>query len=317
MPGMSGRIDEQGRGGGALWWAALQQVEGVGAATMLRLARAFGSAEAALAASSEELMARGGLSREQAAGMAASAGALPALRSEIEGLEREGIRLLVIGEPGYPPELLDLRSPPPLLYVRGRLREEDRRAVAVVGTREASREGARLARKLGRGLAERGFTIVSGLARGIDTAGHRGALQAREGRTVAVLGCGVQRVYPPENGLLAAKIARRGCVLAEAPPQAEVHRRYLLARDRVQAALSRALIVVQAHGRCGSLVTARHAVRCGRLLLGVAWEQEPFAEGWERLQALGARRLEASTSLDEIAAEIERGPDPPSQVGLL
>lgn len=313
---MSSGIDEQGRGGGALWWAALQQVEGVGAATMLRLARVFGSAEAALAATCEELMGRGGLSREQAAGMAASARALPARRSEIEALEQQGIRLLAIGDPGYPAELLDLRSPPPLLYVRGMLTEEDGRGVAVVGTREASREGARLARRLGRGLAERGFTIVSGLARGIDTAGHRGALQAKEGRTVAVLGCGVQHVYPPENGLLAAKIARRGCVLAEVPPHTEVHRRHLLARDRLQAALSRAVIVVQAHGKCGSLVTARHAVRCGRLLYGVAWEREPFAEGWERLQALGARRLEAGANLDEIVAAIERGPDPPSQEPL-
>ena len=157
---------------------------------------------------------------------------------------------------------------------------------------------------------------MSGLARGIDTAGHRGALLAKEGRTIAVLGCGVQRVYPPENGLLAAKIARRGCVVAEAPPHAEVDRRYLLARDRLQAALSRAVIVVQAHGRCGSLVTARHAVGCGRLLFGVAWEREPMAEGWERLQALGARRLEVETDLDEIAAEIERGPAPPSQKSL-
>ncbi len=313
MPGISGGIDVQGRGGGALWWAALQQVEGVGAASMLRLARAFGSAEAALAASSEELMGRGGLSPEQAAGMAASARALPALRSEIEGLQRQGIRLFAIGEPGYPVELLDLRSPPPLLYLRGTLRHQDARAVAVVGTREPDRDGARSARRIARELAARGFTIVSGLARGIDTAGHKGALAEEEGRTVSVLGCGVLRIYPPDNTLLANRIVESGCLMAEVPPDTQVERRLLLARDRIQAALSRAVIVVQAHRECGSIVTAQQAVRCGRLLYGAPWSSPPFSEGWARLREMGAREMSAEADFDAVAAELDAWRHEPHQ----
>ncbi len=313
---MSREVSEEGRGGAALWWAALQQVEGVGAATMLRLARTFGSPKAAVEAPAHELVTRGKLSPNQAAQMSQVREAESALRERIAAWQAQHIRLVSLEDPGYPSALHDLRSPPPLLYLRGELRATDRRAVAIVGTREPDRHGERLARALARGLAERGFTIVSGLARGIDTAAHKGALAAKEGRTIAVLGCGLLRTYPPENALLAARIVKSGCLMAEVPPDAEVERELLLARDRIQAALSRAVIVVQAHGECGSVVTARYAVRCRRPLFALPWEEGAFAEGWNRLRRIGARAIELDFDTDDLAAQIEAEAGVPQQPSL-
>lgn len=305
------------RGGDARCWAALNQIEGLGAAAMLRLARVFGSPEDALRASREELVLRGRLSPGQAREVARAPDSLDLLAERIAAWAEAGIALIAIGDPDYPEGLSALRTPPPLLYVRGELAARDAHAVAVVGSREPTAEGEAVAERLAGGLAERGFTIVSGLARGIDTAGHRGALAAAGGRTVAVLGCGLRRVYPPENVALAEEIARRGCLVAEVPPEREVSRGLLLARDRIQAALSRAVIVVQAHRVCGSIVTASHAVACGRLLYGVPWAQPPFSEGWEKLGKMGARPLEPGADLDLVAQEIARAvPPPPEQPAL-
>ncbi len=308
-------MTEEGRGGDAPWWAAMQQAAGVGPATMLRLARAFGSPEKAVRAPVKELMARGGLSAEQAERIAAALSSIKAVEGRLQRLERSGITPCCIGDPGYPPALLDLPSPPPLLYLRGEL-DPTAPAVAVVGTRDPDARGRRTARALAEGLAARGFTIVSGLARGIDTAAHRGALAAEEGRTAAILGCGLLRIYPPENAILAAQISLQGCLVSEVPPETEVDRRLLLARDRLQAALSWAVIVVQAHAECGSIVTARHARRCRRPLYAVPWETPRFHAGWRKLRGLGARPLEPNANLDELAAEIRAHP-PRSEQGLL
>ena len=310
-------VDHQDREGEALWWAALQQVPGVGAATMLRLARVFGSPQAAVEAPADELIARGGLSPEQASCIASLQESISALYTRLQAWRSQGIELITIEEDRYPASLRDLRSPPPLLYARGTLIEDDKRAVAVVGSRDADQAGVSLARKIGREFAQRGFTIVSGLARGIDTAGHRGALDVEQGRTIAILGCGLLRVYPPENAVLAQKIARRGCLLAEVPPETEVDTGLLLARDRLQAAMSRAVIVVQAYAECGSIVTAQHALRCGRPLYAVPWSKPPFSEGWERLRAMGARPLDDATDYDALAAEIEAAGSAPPQSRLL
>jgi len=315
MPGLGPGVSERSGGGAALWWAALQQAPGVGAATMLRLARVFGSPEQAANASAEELVARGGLSVDQAAAIKGAASRIEILRDRLDLLAQQGITWRTLDDPDYLAGLRDLRSVPPLLYLRGEVTAEDARPVAVVGTRAPNQAGRRLARKLAKGLAERGLTVVSGLARGIDTAAHRGALSAKAGRTIAVLGCGLLRIYPPENSLLAVKITRRGCLLSELPPDTEVDRRFLLARDRLQAALSRAVIVVQAHGECGSIVTARHARRLGRLLFGAPWAVSPFREGWEELQTLGAEPVSEDADLDQLAHRITAGlPEPPQRL---
>ena len=307
-------MTEWSRGGDPIWWSALNHVEGIGAATMLRLARAFGSAEAAVNAAPEELVACGRLTPRQAAEVQHVSRGMEALRERIAAWSRAGIKLLAIGDDAYPPSLLDLRTPPPLLYLRGELRPEDGRSVAVVGTREPTAEGEFVAAQLAEGFAVRGFTDVSGLARGIDTAGHRGALGAPAGRTIAALGSGLLRIYPPENAGLAEQIALRGCLLAEVPPETEVNRKYLLARDRIQAALARAVVVVQAHRQCGSIVTASHAVACRRLLFGVPWSDGPFAEGWEKLRRMGAQPINTESDLDQLAHRIlTSSPEPPQR----
>jgi DNA processing protein len=310
-------IEQWGGGGAAIWWAALNQVDGIGAATMLRLARAFGSPEAAVNAPADQLTALGRLTPEQAAAVVRQARQIGLLRTMIASWKRAGIGLLAIGDPSYPAQLLDLKTPPPLLYLRGSPVPEDAQAVAVVGTREPTREGEVVAAKLSREFAARGLTNVSGLARGIDTAGHRGSLSASSGRTIAVLGSGVMRIYPPENARLADEIAKRGCLMSEVPPETEVSRRFLLARDRIQAGLSLAVIVVQAHRECGSIVTATHALACRRLLLAVPWETGPFAEGWEKLRSLGAIPIGDAAELDAIAHRILTPKSPTSQRPLL
>jgi DNA processing protein len=308
---------------------------------MLRVARVFGSPYAALHAPIDELVARGGISLDQARAIVAHKDAEAALQHNIEAWRSRGVELICIDDESYPAQLRDLRTPPPLLYVRGSLRPEDTRAVAVVGTREPDRAGAALARRLGHEFATRGFTIVSGLARGIDTAGHRGALlpeappglvgtrrgprgtsrslspSAEQGRTIAVLGCGLLRIYPSENARLAGRIAARGCLLSEVPPETEVQAGLLLARDRIQAALSRAVVVVEAHRECGSIVTARHAAQCGRLLYGVPWERPPFSEGWKTLRSMGALPITADADFDEVAATIDAHVSEPKERPLL
>ncbi len=239
------------------------------------------------------------------------------IKRKIEAWRSQGIELVCIGDERYPRRLRDLRTPPPLLYVRGSLLAQDDRAIAVVGTREPDRAGAALARRFGREFASKGFTIVSGLARGIDTAGHGGALGAGQGRTIAVLGCGLLRVYPPENARLASRVAERGCLVSEVPPETEVQAGLLLARDRIQAALSRAVVVVEAHAECGSIVTAKHAVQCGRLLYGAPWDKPPFSDGWRALQSLGALPITADANFDELAAAIDAHVSVPEQPPLL
>lgn len=169
----------------------------------------------------------------------------------------------------YPRLLREVYDPPPVLYVRGALRADDAAAsVAIVGSRAATPQGRALARRMARDLAAAGATVVSGLARGIDAAAHRGALDAA-GRTVAVLGSGLDRVYPPENAALAADIAEKGAVVSEFPLGTIPYPGHFPKRNRVIAGWSRAVVVVEAAERSGALVTARVALEEGRDVLAV------------------------------------------------
>ena len=193
------------------------------------------------------------------------------------------------------------------LWVRGTLPPPGLR-IAVVGTRTPSLVGRERARNWSRQLTESGVNVLSGLARGIDTEAHRAAL-AVGGRTIAVLGNGLFNIYPPENKALAARICRQGALVSELLPEATVSRHGLLARDRLQAALTQAVIVVQTHTGCGSLTTARYAVSCRRPLFALHWQEEPFTTGLARLRQIGAVSV-GFDNLEEIfraAAEPPRG----------
>jgi len=192
-------------------------------------------------------------------------------RAEAERRRCSGIGVALVGrdEADYPRYLREVYDPPPVLYVRGRLEpDEGPRSVAIVGSRAATPQGRALARRMAHDLAAAGVTVVSGLARGIDTAAHRGATDAA-GRTVAVLGSGLDRLYPPENEALVAAIAERGAVVSEFPLGAVPFPGNFPRRNRIIAGWSRAVVVVEAAERSGALVTARAALEEGRDVFAV------------------------------------------------
>lgn len=177
---------------------------------------------------------------------------------EIKAAGKEGVAILTFDDAGYPPGLRNLPDPPPILYVKGQIEPDDSAAVAVVGSRKATPYGLRVAGDLGKGLAAEGLAVVSGLARGIDTAAHRGAIDAG-GRTVGVLGSGIDVVYPKENRLLFEQVSSAGAVVTEFPFGTAPHAFHFPVRNRIIAALSGAVVVVEAARGSGSLITAKLA----------------------------------------------------------
>ncbi|MDJ0870051.1 MAG: DNA-processing protein DprA, partial [Myxococcota bacterium] len=191
-----------------------------------------------------------------------------ALESLRCGLLRAGVRGLPFGSPRYPRRLAILPDAPPLLLFRGSLAFLERPGVALVGARDATASGCALAQRLARDLVGLGFAVISGLARGIDAAAHRGALEAG-GPTAAVLGCGPDRVYPARHARLGAEVVARGALLSELPPGTPPLPHHFPLRNRIISALCRAVVVVEARPHSGSLITARHALDQGRELLVV------------------------------------------------
>lgn len=226
-------------------------------------------------------------------------------QAEIERARRLGITLVTLPEDGYPPLLRASSDPPPVLYVRGRLEADDRLAVAIVGARRATAHGERTAARLAEDLATRGFTIVSGLARGIDAAAHRGALEGG-GRTIAVLGCGIDRVYPREHERLAETIALRGAVVSELPIGTAPWKKNFPERNRLIAWLAWATVVVEAARESGSLITGRLAADEGRMVLAVPGPPgEPNAEGTNGLLRQGAACCRgADDVIEDLAPQI-------------
>lgn len=186
----------------------------------------------------------------------------------IERAAHSGLRPLPFTDPGYPPWLWQIADPPIVLWVNGRLPDLSRPAVAVVGSRHATPTGLALARQLGEGLAEAGLLVVSGLARGVDGASHEGAL-AVGGTTLGVLGCGADVIYPAEHRELTSRVAASGGVLSELLPGTTPQPHYFPLRNRIIAGLSRAVVVIEAGERSGSLITARMALEQGRDVLAV------------------------------------------------
>lgn len=222
----------------------------------------------------------------------------------LERLGRVGVRLVGLGSPAYPERLAAIADPPVVLAVRGRPSALARPAVAIVGARAATRAARDRTRRLARALAARGLVIVSGLARGIDAEAHRGALEAG-GRTVGVLACGIDRVYPPEHRALADAICERGAVVSEMPLGTAPRRELFPLRNRVISGLSLGVIVVEARRRSGSLITVRHALAQGREVFVVPGPVDgPFATGSNRLLREGARVvLDEGDVLEDLGLE--------------
>jgi DNA processing protein len=263
----------------------------IGGAALKNLLAAFGSAARAWEAGPQALQAVPGISP----GMARAIRRFPwaqALREDQERVARAGVRIIVWGDPEYPARLQEIASAPPILYVRGSLEPGDDAAVAVVGARHATAYGEDVARELAAELTRRGLTIVSGLARGIDAAAHRGALEA-DGRTLAVMGSGLDQVYPSEHRGLAERVAGQGAVLTEFPLGTPPLQLNFPRRNRIISGLSLGVIVVEAGVHSGALITAHHALEQGREVFAVPGRVHArYSEGCNRLIKAGAKLVE-------------------------
>jgi DNA processing protein len=225
-----------------------------------------------------------------------------AIAAEVEAVARLGARWLVLGDADYPALLSDTEDAPPALTYRGDLSLAGQRCVAMVGARNASAAACRFARALARELAGEGLVVVSGLARGIDTAAHQGA----EARTVAVIAGGLDSHYPPENAALQEQIAAAALLIAEQPPGTEPKARYFPHRNRVIAGLSRATIVVEAAPKSGSLITARLAGEYGREVLAVPGSPiDPRAQGCNLLIREGATLIQSADDVLEALSSLD------------
>lgn len=279
-----------------LVWLRLHLTRGLGRTGLLRLMEAFGSPEAIVRARPESWTSRARIRPAVAAGLLAEND--PDLLRAIERLQQVGARIVTLWDENvYPDILRNIYDPPALLYVLGRLPAGD--AFAVVGARRASNPGRRLTREICAELAGQDITIVSGLARGIDSAAHEGALEG--GSTVAVLGCGIDRIYPPENDLLFHRITRQGAILSEYPPGTPPLAGHFPGRNRIISGLSKGVLVVEAAEKSGSLLTADFALEQGREVFAVPGPVYSFgSEGVNRLLKDGAHLVTRAQDILEV-----------------
>jgi DNA processing protein len=278
----------------------LNLTTGIGPRLFGALSERFGSALAATEASAAELAEIRGIGHDSATKMReAMAEADP--EAEFQKAQDAGVTLLVRGQPDYPIALTYLTDAPPVLYVKGKIVPEDAQAMAVVGMRKCSLYGQDQAERLAGGLSRAGFTIVSGLARGIDSAAHQAALAAG-GRTIAVLGNGLSRVYPPENKKLADAVVARGALVSEFAMDVHEAPENFPRRNRIIAALSLGVIVVEAGKQSGALITARLAGELGKEVFAVPNRVDaPGAAGAHALIRDGAKLVESVADvLDEF-----------------
>lgn len=271
------------------YWVGFNLVKGIGAIRTRRLLDHFGSLEIAWQASPPELQAAG-LSKKLIEN-------LQKLRADIsldliwEEIQNQDVQILTWEDDNYPSRLAELDNAPPVLYLRGALLPEDDWAVAIVGSRRVTAYGRQVTEDIARTLAHSGVTVVSGLARGVDSIAHQAAVDAG-GRTLAVLGCGVDRIYPPENRKLAEKVMANGALISDyalgTPPEAQ----NFPPRNRIISGLSMATIVIEAGAKSGALITANFAVEQGREVFSVPGSiLSSQSKGTNRLIQKGAHPL--------------------------
>ncbi len=248
------------------YWIGFNRVPGVGPARLRKLIEAFGGVEDAWNAGRSDYL-NIGLHRNLVEDIIKTQGNID-LDQELVKINSLGIQVLTWDDVFYPARLLELDTSPPVLYVWGRIENVDRYSVAIVGTRRKSPYGETIAREIALGLAANGITVVSGLARGIDGIAHRGALEGG-GRTLAVLGSGIDRIYPPEHRKLANDISEHGAVLSEYGLGTAPEARNFPPRNRIISGLSLAVIVVEAGVSSGALITAHFAAEQGRDVFAV------------------------------------------------
>lgn len=246
----------------------LNLMQGVDSKTVQQLVNIFGSAVEALKISSEDIQAE-----LRKVGVTAPPGLVQRLlhyelNRELELIHRHGCSIITLYDEEYPPLLKNIDTPPPVLYVKGELKPEDKHGISVVGPRQAKDYGSQVSFQLSSQVAKKGLTVVSGLAKGIDACAHRGALDAG-GRTIAVLGNGLSHVYPSEHCELAEQIVQSGALISEFPMEIRPERRNFPRRNRIISGLTLGTVVVEAPIKSGSLITAEHAHKQGRKVFAV------------------------------------------------
>ncbi len=269
------------------YWVALNRIPSLGTVKFRLLEKHFASMEEVWAASSHELQ-EAGLDKK-------SAGALVSLHAnispdaEMQRLEAAGVKPITWHDSNYPPRLKEIADPPPLIYLRGQILPEDERSVAVVGTRKATAYGRETATSITTDLARNGVTIVSGLARGIDSVAHRAVLDVG-GRTIAVLGNGLDSVYPPENARLAREVEEHGALMSEYPLGVRPDARHFPRRNRLMSGMTLGTLVVEAGETSGALWTVRHALEQNREVFCVPGSIfSPLSRGTNMLIQDGAK----------------------------
>ncbi len=280
------------------YWLALKWVPGVGDVLYRRLINTFDLPEAVFAASEASLKSVSGMTQEAVHGILTFT-AFSDIDKELESVDKAKVTLLCLSDTGYPRPLLNLYDPPPVLYVKGTLDQAP--AVGVVGSRRATSYGRSAAERISRGLAEAGVTVISGLAEGIDAAAHRATL-AVKGRTVAVLGSGINRVYPSHHDKLAEDIAVQGAVISEFAMNATPRPQHFPRRNRIISGLSLGCVIVEASLQGGALITARCCADQGREVFAVPGSIfSNTSAGPHQLIASGAKLVKnAADILEEI-----------------
>ncbi|MGD8676466.1 MAG: DNA-processing protein DprA [Desulfobacterales bacterium] len=299
-------IEAAGAAEALLPWFLLKSVPGIGNHLFKRLIDRFGSPERAFQAAEQDFQVIEGMN-QALVGRIKTHRLHPSVRHDMALAAQKGVRIVTMTDPDYPALLLQIPDPPPFLYVRGKL-ESQCKAVAVVGSRIATRYGLSMAARLSAELAACGVTVVSGMARGVDTAAHEGALQSG-GRTVAVLGSGLEKVYPAENRKLFQTIVRNGAVLSEFPMLTKPEPHNFPIRNRIISGMSYGTVIVEASKKSGSLITARLAAEQNREVFAVPGSVQSFKSiGTHTLIKQGAKLVEnAQDVLEEIAGPLFEG----------
>ncbi len=295
-------------------WLALHLAPGMGPVTCCKLVDHFGSPEKVLAAPVAELAALCRLRRESrtALGEGNRDDLLEQAQKEIDRAAGKNVSLLALDDPRYPPLLKNIHDPPAVLYVLGDPKALQGKNIGMVGSRAASHYGKSIALQMAEGLANRDFTIVSGMALGIDTAAHTGALAAK-GRTIAVLGCGIDVIYPPGNRKLYSEISASGAIVSEYPLGTLPESFRFPARNRIISGLSLGIVVVEAAKRSGALITAQNALEQGREVFAVPGRIDSVkSAGTHTLLQQGAKLVH---SIDDIVEEFSAVVLPPQDAG--
>jgi DNA processing protein len=280
---------------------ALNLIEGVGSVRTRSLLEHFGEAPAILSASKSQLLHVRNIGEETAEAIANWEKSID-LAGELKRIADFGCRVVVQSDEEYPPSLREIYDPPIVLYIKGSLNGKDKNAVAMVGSRQTTHYGIETARKLAYQLAYVGVTVVSGGARGIDTASHQGALAAK-GRTVCVLGTGINIVFPPENQDLFGRIAENGAVITQFPFNRNGDKQSFAIRNRIVAGMTLGAVVVEADLHSGALITANFATEYGRQVFAVPGRiDSPRSKGCHDLIKKGAKLCEGA---EDILSEFE------------